>query len=402
MEAMDLRLDEQYTRFRDELLAFLRESWSSSGERSEAEIAAFRAASLERGYIYRYIPREYGGAGQDVDPLEDEIIAREFGAVAAPLGIHGTGPDMLVPTLLAHGSEELRREFIPRTLSGEITWCQGYSEPGAGSDLASLSSRAELDGDEWVIHGHKVWTSDGAMADWMFGLFRTEPEQKRHAGISYLLVPMHQPGLEARPLRQITGDTEFSEVFFEGARTHVRYTIGGRGKGWSISQTTLGHERALIGNPRKSEGLFADLVELARSVERGGRPAIEDPGIRRRLVEIEGYLASQRYTHYRQLTAIHRGRDADVALPMLMSKLHTTELGKMIVKLGMDLIGAEESLCVPDVTRAVFGSANAPGGWMMKYLFSHGSALGGGAPNIQRNIIGERGLGLPRDLRGRA
>ena len=181
----------------------------------------------------------------------------------------------------------------------------------------------------------------------------------------------------------------------------MRYTIGGRGKGWKISQTTLGHERALIANPRKIQGQFADLLELARASRRGDGHAIDDPGVRRRLVEIEGYLQSQLYTHYRQLSDAQHGREPAVSLPALVSKLHTNEIGKEIVKLAMDLVDAGESLGVPDVSKSILGAANEPGGWMAKYLFSHGSALGGGAPNIQRNIIGERGLGLPRDLRGR-
>jgi alkylation response protein AidB-like acyl-CoA dehydrogenase len=398
---MDLELGETYTRFRDEVRRFLEESWSGPDGLTEEAARTFREAGIERGYIYRYFPKRYGGAEQPPDSMKDDIIQSEYARVDAPLGIMGTGPDMLIPTLLKHGTEELREEFIAKTLTGEITWCQGYSEPGAGSDLAALSSRAELEGDTWVINGHKIWTSDGLNADWMFGLFRTEPDKPRSRGITYLLIPIDQPGVDVRPLKQMTGDTEFCEVYFDDARTHERYTIGGRGGGWKISQTTLEHERGLIGNPRKSRRQFDDLVELARTIRRNGRAAIEDPGIRRRMVEIEGYLLSQVYTHYRQLSATSQGRDKEVALPMLLSKLHTNQISDMIVRLGLDLADAEESLRSPDVTKVILGPANVPGGWMAKYLFAHGSALGGGAPNIQRNLIGERGLGLPRDLRGR-
>lgn len=399
---MDLELGEKYIQFQEDLRSFLADAWPGITGLSEAAVREFREASVERGYVYRYIPKRYGGGEQESDPMKDDIIQREYARVDAPLGIIGTGPDMIVPTLLEHGTEELRDEFIAKTLSGEITWCQGYSEPGAGSDLGSLTSRAELEDDTWTINGHKVWTSDGLNAQWLFGLFRTEPDKPRSGGISYLLIPINQPGVDVRPLKQMTGDTDFCEVFFDNARTEARYLIGKRGGGWSISQTTLGHERALIGNPRKSQRQFDDLVELAKRVKRNGAPAIKDSGIRDQIIEIEGYLLSQVYTHFRQLSAIGNGRDKEVAVPMLLSKLNANEISKKIVKLGLDLSDAKESLCSADHTKVILGPANVPGGWMAKYLFSHGSALGGGAPNIQRNLIGERALGMPRDLRAQA
>ncbi|MDG2304439.1 MAG: acyl-CoA dehydrogenase family protein [Candidatus Binatia bacterium] len=395
---MDLRLDATHLELRDSVRAFLREQWREGS--SPEKTTAFRAAAVDRGYVYRSIPREFGGAGREPDPVAEDVIQTEFAAAGAPLGLVGEGPDMLAPTLLHHGTDEQRREFIAATLSGDITWCQGYSEPGAGSDLASLTSRAELDGDEWVITGQKIWTSSAHIADWMFALIRTEPDQPRHRGISYLLIPMDQPGVEVRPLKQITGGDEFNQVFLDEARTHVRYTVGERGAGWGISRTTLAHERALIGNPRKALQQFQDLLELARRVDRGGRPAIESADVRQRLLDIEGYLLSQKYTRYRILSAANTNDEQSVEVPMLVSKLHTTEIGKKIVRLAYDLLGADESLRTPDPQFALFGGADRPGGWSAKYLFSHGSALGGGAPNIQRNVIGERALGLPRDIRG--
>ncbi|MFP6664635.1 MAG: acyl-CoA dehydrogenase family protein [Deltaproteobacteria bacterium] len=398
---MDLRLDGAALRFQEGLRTFLASHWRGPDADgiSPDDPTAFFAAATRQGYLYRHIPKCWGGAGAAPDPLLDDIIDREFDAVGAPTGLRGEGPDMLVPTLLERGTEEQRSEFIAPTLRGEITWCQGYSEPDAGSDLASLRCRAVLEGDEWVVTGQKIWTSSAHHADWMFGLFRTEPEKPRHAGISYLLIPMKQPGIEVRPLKQMTGSDEFNEVFLDGARTHIRYTVGQRGEGWAVSRATLAHERALIGNPRKVQRQFEDLVELARRSHRGGRAAIKDPGIRRRLVEIEGYLLSQRYTRLRLLSAAVSGEEAKVAMPMLMSKLHTNDIGKMIVQLALDLTDAEEGLHTPDPSRAILGAADIPGAWTAKYMFSHGSALGGGAPNIQRNLIGERALGLPRDPR---
>jgi len=219
---VNLEYGEKYERLRAELREFLR-GWPLAGAEAALPIAEqealFRQRGVERGYVYREFPKLYGGSEQPPDALADAILREEYWRAGAPGDILLQGPSLLAPTLLACGSEEQRRCFIPATLRGELVWCQGYSEPGAGSDLASLSSRAVLDGDEWVVHGHKIWTSRAHQADWMFGLFRTEPDAPRHAGISYLLIPMRQPGILVRPLRQLTGGVEFNEVFFDGART---------------------------------------------------------------------------------------------------------------------------------------------------------------------------------------
>ena len=206
---MDLRLGERYEAFRSEVRAFLREHWPLRGADAqlppEQQEKLFRECALARGYVYRSFPRVYGGSEQAPDALEDMILDQEFRAAGAPRDIRGIGPAMLAPTLLDCGSEEQRLRFIPPTLRGDLRWCQGYSEPGAGSDLAALSSRAVLDGDSWRIDGHKIWTSEAQSADYMFGLFRTEPLAPKHAGISYLLVDMRSKGIEVRPLRQMTG-----------------------------------------------------------------------------------------------------------------------------------------------------------------------------------------------------
>ncbi|MCE2391154.1 MAG: acyl-CoA dehydrogenase family protein [Proteobacteria bacterium] len=402
---MDLSFGPEHERFREEVREFLAEHWPAGDggpPPGAGQEASFRALAIERGYVYRRIPRRYGGSEQPADPLREDILRREFFAAGAPLGIPGVGPAMLVPTLLEHGSEEQREEFVAPTLRGEIRWCQGYSEPGSGSDLASLQTRAEPDGDEWVVNGHKIWTSSAHLADWMFGLFRTEPGEPRHAGISYLLLPMRQPGVEVRPLRQMTGTAEFNEVFFDDARTPLRNIVGRRGQGWKVSRTTLVHERNMIGDPARVQNLFSDLVELARGARLGGRPALEDGGVRRRLVELEGYVRAQQYSGYRQLSATAHGREDRTRLPTLMNKLYTTELVKRLLEFGYDLIDSDESLAAPDENDArarLARSANYPGGWTTQYLYAHGASIAGGSPNIQRNIIGERGLGLPRDLR---
>ncbi len=406
---MDLTHGEQHERFRLEVRAFLAEHWTAArggqGVPTPEHEARFRRLAVERAYIYRHVPRRYGGAEQPFDPVVEDVLRDEFNAAGAPMGISGGGPGMLVPTLLERGTEAQREEFIDATLHGDIRWCQGYSEPGSGSDLASLSSRAELDGDEWVITGHKIWTSSAHVADWMFGLFRTEPDEPRHGGITYLLVPMRQPGIEVRPLRQLTGDADFNEVFLDGARTPVRYQVGERGEGWQVSRTTLKYERNMLGDPRQLQNVLDDLVELARRTRIEGRPAIESAQIRQRLAELEGYVAAQRWSANRQLTAVARGAPESAQAVTLMSKLYGTELSKRLAELGYDLLAADEALLQPPVEglgRRLPRDPRRPGAWTLQYLMSHAGAIAAGSSNIQRNIIGERVLGMPRDLRRRS
>jgi len=400
---MDLRFGEEYEAFRAEVRAFLREHWPLRGAEAELTLSrqeqVFRERALARGYVYRHFPRVYGGSEQPPDALEDIVLDQEFAAVGAPRDIRGIGPAMLAPTLLDCGNEAQRLRFIPPTLRGDMRWCQGYSEPGAGSDLASLSSRAVQDGDEFVINGHKIWTSDAQSADYMFGLFRTEPGAPKHAGISYLLIDMRTQGIEVRPLRQMTGGAEFNEVFFSDVRIPADSIVGRRGEGWKVSRSTLKHERNLIGDPRFLRNAFDALVELARRRERGGRPAIEDAHVRQRLAEIEGYVASQEFSAQRQLTAALRGEAAKAALPTLMNKLYSTDTTQRITRLAFDLLGAD-GLIAPVPEEYGMGSRlRTPGGWVAQYMFAIANSIAGGASNIQRNIIGERGLGLPRDLR---
>src|SRR5262245_29748936 len=293
--------------------------------RADERATAFRRAAIERGYLYRHVPRQYGGAEQSPDPLKATIIAEEFKKARAPFEIMGQGPSMLVPTLIAHGREAQKQFFIEATLLGKIRWCQGYSEPGAGSDLASLRTKAVLDGDTWVVNGQKIWTSNAREADWMFALVRTEPDAPKHDGISYLLIEMTSPGLDVRPLRQMTGDSDFNEVFFDNVRVPAENIVGKRGQGWVVSRSTLKHERALIGNASLTRRTFDGLVMVAQAVERNGQPAIKDPVIRNRLIELEARLRSSEYHGYRLLTMSARGEDPGIT--GMVNKLFTTQLG---------------------------------------------------------------------------
>ncbi len=396
---MDLRYGPEYEAFRGEVKAFLAEHWPLTGEEAKQDLATqartFRKRAIEAGFLARAIPKAYGGSEQAADPLRAAVIREEFLRVRAPMDPPGIGTMMLVPTLLEKGAEWQKEKWVPGTILGDIQWCQGYSEPGSGSDLASLKTRGELDGDEWVINGQKIWTSGAKTAHFMFCLVRTEPEASKHAGISYLLIDMNQPGIDVRPLKQMTGGSDFNEVFLTDVRTPKDWIVGKRGEGWLVSRTTLKHERDSIGNAAMTEVMFRGLVKLARESKRGGRPAIEDPEIRQRLAAIEGYVLSHKYSGYRQLTANLRGEN--VGILALMNKLHSTNIGQEVAKLALDLLEAD-ALTDPASTARLMGLApKSNAGWVGQFMSSLGVAIAGGTANIQRNVIAERGLGLPRD-----
>ncbi len=397
---MDLRFSEEYEDFRAEVKAFLGDNWPPKGDEAKLEpverLARFRKRAIAAGYLARGIPRKYGGSEQTPDVLKGVIIAEEFRKARAPLNLPGNGPGLLVPTLLEHGTEEQKRRYIEPTMTEELNWCQGFSEPGAGSDLASIQTKAELIGDEWVINGQKIWTSDAKQADMVFMLCRTEPDAPKHAGISYLMVNMKQPGIDVRPLKQMNGDSEFSEVFFNDARTSTDDLVGKRGEGWIVSRSTLKHERNSVGGAQATVREFESLLRLVRDTVLDGRPALQDPRVRQRLVEIEGYVRSHEYSGYRQLTCDARGQDSG---PVgTMNKLVGSDIFKMTARLGYDLID-DYALRAPSVGRT--RGAPRPDrrlNWVGGRINSIGRTLGGGTSNIQRNVIGERGLGLPRDF----
>ena len=397
---MDLRYTEEYEAFREEVRAFLKASWPPTGAEAEREAkeqaVRFRERAIAAGYYARSIPVEYGGSAQESDSLKAAIISEEFGAHKAPPEAMGLGPNLLVPTLIDHGTEWQKDRFIRPTMQGEIAWCQGYSEPGSGSDLASLQTKAVIEGDEWVINGQKIWTSGAVAADYMFCLCRTEPDAPKHAGISYLLIDMKQDGVEISPLKQMTGGSTFNQVFFRDVRTPVDWIVGQRGQGWIVSRSTLKHERNMIGNAARTRQQFDALLRLAGQATRNGAAALQDPEIRQRLTVLEGYVASHEYSGYRQLTAAGRGQTPGIV--QSMNKLVTTNIGHEIAKLAYDLIG-DSGLQSPSsgVSRDMRAAPDSHRGWIAQYMGSLGSAIAGGTANIQRNIIAERGLGLPRD-----
>lgn len=396
---MDLTYGSEMEEFREEVKGFLTANWPPAKDAKNSshadQIQQFRESAIAQGYLCRNIPKEYGGSEQPADALRGQVIREEFDAAQAPMEPRGIGTMMLVPTLLDRGEEWQKEKFVGPTIRGEITWCQGYSEPGSGSDLASLMTKGEIVGDDWVINGQKIWTSGAQHADYMFCLVRTEPDAKKHAGISYLLIDMKSSGIDVRPLRQMTGSSEFNEVFLNDVRTPKDWIVGQRGEGWLVSRTTLKHERNSIGGAAQTLSLLNALVDLAKSREIDGRPAIEDPGVRRELIEIEGYIRSHQYSGFLQMTKGLKGENAGVI--QLMNKLVSTNIGHKVSRLAMELLADDGILAPDDRGLGLTFQGTTTAGWISQSMASLGIAIAGGTANVQRNVIAERGLGLPRD-----
>jgi alkylation response protein AidB-like acyl-CoA dehydrogenase len=394
---MDLRYGERYERFRAEVRAFLESHRERApggggfgvGGGSREQSSSWQALLIEHGYAARTIPREYGGYGAEPDLLETVILDEEFTRAGVPRGLSGQGPGMLVPTLLEHGTEAQKRRWIAPTIRGETIWCQGYSEPDAGSDLASLRTRAKEDGDDFLINGQKIWTSGAQLSDMMFVLVRTEPDAQKHAGISYLLLSMDTPGIEVQPLRTMTGGAEFNQVFFTDVRVPKADVVGARGEGWRVANTTLRHERNMLGSAGQSESLLEQLVSLMKTETRNGVRTLDSPVLRDRLLRLQSRALSMKRHSMRLLTCALRGESPGVA--GLIVKLQGCQLNHDIAALALDAMGELGAL----YQRSKYERAR--GMWQFQYMFSLGLIIGGGTAQIQKNIISERGLGLPRE-----
>jgi len=391
---MDLSYGTEHEAFRSEVTSFLEkhknQAPGQAGLRS-AKTRDWQALLIEHGYTARTIPKKYGGFGAEPDLLKSRIIAEEFARSQMPGGLAGQGVAMLVPTLLELGSEAQKQQFIRPTLTGEMIWCQGYSEPGAGSDLASLKTKAVLDGDNWIVNGQKIWTSTAQIADWIFCLVRTEPDAPKHRGISFLLFEMDTPGIEVRPLVDMTGVANFNETFFTDVVVPKNQIVGARGEGWRVANTILGNERDSLGNPNATLARLNALIELMKNESIDGTSLISMPIFRDRLMKIQGRVMAMRFNDMRILSAKLNNKDASLA--RLIVKLQGTELRHDLEALAIDAMG-EAGLCFGDSDYLRDG-----GSWQYQYMFFLGLIIGGGTSQIQKNIISERGLGMPREAK---
>jgi alkylation response protein AidB-like acyl-CoA dehydrogenase len=329
-------------------------------------------------------PTEFGGRGLSL--TQQVIFHEEYARAGGPGRLGHIGEGLLGPTLIAFGSDAQKERFLPRIVRGEEIWCQGYSEPNAGSDLANVQTRARLEGGEWVIDGQKVWTSWAEWADWCFVLCRTDPEaEPKHRGISYLLVPMDQAGVEVRPIVQITGDSEFGEVFYNGARTAAEHVVGEVNGGWRVAMGTLAFERgaSTLGQQMQFQNELDEIIEIARA-----NGAAKDPLIRQRIADAWIGLRIQRYNALRTLSD---SADGELGPASMITKLFWANWHRSLGKLAMDVLGPESELAE--------GSPYALSGLQRMYLFSRSDTIYAGSNEIQRNIIGERALGLPREPR---
>jgi len=391
---MDLEFDARYDEFREKLRAFLEENrpGDSMGLASadKAQRASWLTLQIEHGYWARTIPREYGGYGAEPDLLETVIMDEEFNRAGLSRGMMAQGPSMLVPTLLAHGTEEQKKRWIGPTMRGEVMWCQGYSEPGAGSDLASLQTSASEDGDDFVISGQKIWTSSADTSEMCFILVRTEPDAKKHEGISYILLPMDTPGIEVQPLRTMSGDigeNSFNQVFLSDVRVPKANVVGRRGEGWKIANTTLKHERSSLN--ANAEGTWLRLARLMRSETVNGTSLMASPVYRDRLMKLQARALAMKHHGMRMLTCSLKKESPGVA--GLIVKLQNCQLSFDMAALALDVMGELGALY--DHSKY----ERERGYWQAFSFFSLGLIIGGGTAQIQKNIIAERGLGLPRE-----
>jgi alkylation response protein AidB-like acyl-CoA dehydrogenase len=395
---MDFRDTPAEAAFRDEVRTWLREHLV--GE--YAEVGPGGGPADEAGYEVRLEwerllgrdrwvgmawPEEYGGRASGI--VEQVIFNEEYAKAGAPARISFFGEGLFAPTLIAYGTEEQKRRFLPKIQAVEELWCQGYSEPDAGSDLSNVQTRAVLDGDEWVVDGQKVWTTLAHRADWCFCITRTNPEAPAHKGLSYLLVPMHQPGVTVRPLEQMTGTAEFNEVFFDGARTDRSMVLGEVDDGWKVAMATLGFERgtAFLGQQLGFQRELTELIEVAH--ENG---AAREATFRQRLADAYIGVQIMKYNGLRMLTGLARkgvlGPEASIG------KLFWSTWHRNLGELAMDVLGPQAAIIDGEP-----GKGYEINELQRTFMFSRSETIYAGASEIQRNIIGERVLGLPREPR---
>jgi alkylation response protein AidB-like acyl-CoA dehydrogenase len=409
---MDLTYPPEAESFRRTIRAWLEENlppgWFEPGfHQSEDERKEFNRTWTEKlfagGWICAGWPVEYGGKGLSL--LEQVVLNEEFASAGAPMRADFFGDTLVGPTILQWGTEEQKKEFIPGILQGKIAWCQGFSEPNSGSDLASLKTSAVLDGDEWVINGQKVWTTQAQHADYVFLMCRTDPDAPQHAGISYLLVPMSQTGVDVRPITQVDGSAEFNEVFFTNVRCPKGNVVGGVNNGWKVAMTTLGFERGSSSTTGHRRFLkeWQIIVDEAKRRHKNEDLRVRDDLVRSwqkvKIMEINGYR-----TLTDSLNSTHNAALLGACNKMFWSEAHRASMELAIDILGMEgqiLTGKGESEgSLPGMGR---GRADYPVSELQaSFFFSRSETIWGGTAEIQRNIIGERALGLPKEPKAQA
>jgi alkylation response protein AidB-like acyl-CoA dehydrogenase len=407
---MDLTYPPDAEEFRTEIRGWLEdnlpEGWFEQGfEMSPDERAVFNEAwarkLYEGGWICATWPKEYGGKGLSL--MQGVVLAEEFARAKAPLRADFFGDTLVGPTILQWGTEDQKKEFLPQIMQGTVRWCQGFSEPDSGSDLASLKTSAVLDGHEWVINGQKVWTTQAQFADYCFLLARTDPDAPKHAGISYLLVPMRQPGVEVRPITQPDGTAEFNEVFFTDVRCPEDNVVGGLNNGWAVTNTTLGFERGQSATTgyRRFRDEWNQMVAEAQA-----NGAIDDPLIRQRLAQYFTKIHIIRVNGLRTLTATYTGRkDPSIASLGATNKMLWSEMHQEAMELALDIFGSGAMLADagpasgswPAALRGQGKGSYKVSPMLSTFFFSRSETIWGGTSQIQRNIVGERVLGLPKE-----
>ena len=377
---MDFNFSPEEEKFRDEVRAFLDENLPDSIPENDPEfIREWNAKVSAKRWIGFHWPKEEGGGGGTL--IQQFILKQELLARRAPaLGTDFMGLTWVGPALIVHGTDEQKKRFLPDLLGCRSSWCTGYSEPDVGSDLASLQCKAELDGDEYVINGQKIWTTLAHAAEWIYMMVRTAHEAKKYRGITCLLVKMDTPGIEVQPIPNLQGKASFNQVFFNDVRVPKENRLGAEGQGWMVTMGALANERIGISESTEKIRHLDDIVQLAAKSQKNGKTALEDVTVRRTLARFEARIEAMRLNELRQLTERLKGNPPSSETSI--NKLLRGTLEYEMTELSLQLLG---TACQED------------GEWQQAALGWHGTVIGGGSPNIQRNIIAERILGLPKD-----
>jgi alkylation response protein AidB-like acyl-CoA dehydrogenase len=395
---MDLNYAPEDLAFRDAARKWFAENTPREDLKTLDERKAWHRTMYEAGYVGMLWPKQYGG--RDATPMQSAIVSDEMARVSAPPAINGLGIGFIGPTIIVHGTNQQKERYLKKILTAEEIWCQLYSEPNAGSDLASLKTRAEDARDHFVVNGQKIWTSSGPIADWGLLLCRTDSTVPKHRGISCVLLNMRQPGVEVRPLKQLTGHSLFSEVFMTNARAEKNDLVGRLGQGWEIAQTTLGYERGAnsLGRVTRYNIAFNQLVKAAKDLRRDGKPLIDNAAVRAKMGRMYAELAVQRYAALRVLSALQKGEGPGAASSL--TKYSYTEFEKRYYEMALEILGPSGQLLTSHHDwDDLDTSSGEDGTWATSFLWSRAGTIYSGSSEIQKNVIGERVLGLPKEIR---